>query len=134
MTCFVVTGIMVAFWTAWFLQRSLVASATSAVYLGFENAFPAPDAWLTLCLICAGISLRKQQPIALLWLLLAAGAGGYLFAIDVAFDLEHGIWSRGLGGGIELGINVLTVTLTALIIRWTWRNRLELQGLEHVSD
>lgn len=129
-TCFVVTGIMCVFWAAWFGHRSLVASTTSDVYLGFENAFPAPDAWLTLCLIGAGVSLRQSRRTALLWLLLSAGAGGYLFAIDVAFDVEHGIWTSGAGGLIELGINVLTLTLTAGIIRWAWRNRLELQGLK----
>jgi hypothetical protein len=132
--CFLVTGIMIAFWAAWFGHRSLVASSNSDVYIGFENSFPAPDAWLTLCLLGAGISLRKRKSLALLWLLLAAGAGGYLFFIDVAFDLEHGIWTSGAGGLIELGINLLTVTLTAAIIRWTWRNRLELQGLKQLED
>jgi hypothetical protein len=128
--CFLVTGIMIAFWAAWFGHRGLVASSSTDVYIGFENAFPAPDAWLTLCLIGAGISLRQVKPIALLWLLLAAGAGGYLFFIDVAFDLQHGIWTSGVGGLIELAINVLTLTLTTMIIRWAWRNRLELQGLK----
>ncbi len=132
-TCFMVTAIMVAFWAAWFGHRSLVASSTTDVYIGFENAFPAPDAWLTLCLIGAGISLRRRRPIALLWLLLSAGAGGYLFAIDVAFDVEHGIWASGAGGLIELGINLLTLTLTVAIIRWAWRNRLELQGLKQLD-
>jgi hypothetical protein len=59
---------------------------------------------------------------------LAAGAGGYLFAIDVAFDLEHGIWTSGTGGIIELLINLLSLTLTAAIIRWTWRNHRALLG------
>ena len=40
-----------------------------------------------------------RRPIALMWLLLAAGAGVYLFGMDVLYDLEHGIWWSSGGGG-----------------------------------
>jgi hypothetical protein len=32
-------------------------------------------------------------------------------------------WSSGAGGWIELVINLLTVALSALLLRWTWLHR-----------
>ncbi len=124
--CFFITGVIAAYWLAWFLHRSLVASDTSAVYLAFERTFPAPDTWLALCMVLGGVALRRRSASAVLWLLMAAGAGGYLFSIDVAYDLQHGIWAKGGNGLVELSINVLTLVLSVAIARWTWVHRTEL--------
>src|SRR3954453_15669135 len=117
-------GVMLVYWTAWYPARSLVASNTRSAYYEFENAFPLADAWLALCCVGAIVALRGRKPIALMWLLLAAGAGVYLFGMDVLYDLEQGIWwSSGAGGVIELGINALTIGVSLWFLRWTWLRR-----------
>ena len=47
-----------------------------------------------------------------MWLLVLGGAGVYLCALDVLYDLEHGMCTKGHGGAIELTINLLTAALT----------------------
>jgi hypothetical protein len=120
----VVTAIDIGYWVAWYADRSLVASNSRSAYYEFENAFPLADGWLALCCIGAIVALRGRRPIALMWLLLAAGAGVYLFCMDVLYDLEHGIWwSSGAGGWIELGINLLTIGVSLWFLRWSWLRR-----------
>ncbi len=46
--------------------------------------------------------------------------------MDVLYDLQHGIYSRGDGGAIELAINILTAVLSTglLASAWDFRNEL----------
>jgi hypothetical protein len=114
----------VAYWVLWYAARSTVASNTRSAYYEFENAFPLADGWLALCCLSAIVTLRRHSPSALMWLLLAGGAGFYLLGMDVLYDLEHGIWwSSGAGGVIELGINILTAAISGWFLRWTWQHR-----------
>ena len=119
----VAVGIMVAYWVAWFVARSAVASNTTKGYYDFENAFPLADAWLTLCMASANVTLRRQSSSSLFWLLAGGGAGVYLFCMDVLYDLEHGIWWKSGGGLIELGINIVTLVFSVWLMRWGWSNR-----------
>ena len=121
-----VIALDVAYWVAWYADRSMVASNHRAAYYEFENAFPLADAWLAVCCLGALLALRARSGLALLWLLMAGGAAVYLFGMDVLYDLEHGIWWSSGGGLVELAINVLTGTVAALLLRWTWSNRAEL--------
>jgi hypothetical protein len=115
--------IMVAYWTLWFAARSVVASDTTKAYYDFENAFPVADAWITLCLVGAIATLRRQSSFSVFWLLAGGGAGVYLFCMDVLYDLEHGVWWKNSGGAIELGINVVTLLFSVWLLRWAWANR-----------
>jgi hypothetical protein len=115
--------VLVAYWTLWFAARSTVASATTRAYYDFENAFPAADAWLGACIVLALRAVRARRPSALFWLLTGGGAGVYLFAMDVLYDLEHGIYAKGAGGLVELGINALTLGLSTWLLTWAWRRR-----------
>jgi hypothetical protein len=118
------TVVMVTYWTLWFAARGTVASSDRPAYQEFENAFPAADGWLTLCLVAAAVSLAGRRPAALLWLLAGGGAGLYLFAEDTLYDLQHGIWWRsGAGGLVELTLNVVTLVLSIGLLRWAWRHR-----------
>ena len=120
----IVIVLLVAYWTAWYADRSLVASNTRSAYYEFENAFPLADGWLAFCCVGALAALRSGSPAALLWLLLAGGAGIYLFCMDALYDVEHGIWwSSGAGGVIELAINLLTIGVSVWFLRWTWQRR-----------
>ena len=116
--------LMVAYWTAWYADRSLVASNSRSAYYEFENAFPLADSWLTVTLLGAAWALRRRSPLALFWMLAGGGAGLYLFGMDVLYDLENGIWwNSGAGGVIELVINVLTLGVSAWLLRWAWTRR-----------
>ena len=119
----VASGVMAAYWVAWFAHRSLVASATGTPYTWFENAFPAADGLLIVFMLLAARALRRRQPTALLWLLLGSGGGLYLFLMDVLYDLEHGIWGRGANGLVELGINLVTLAVATFLGRWSWQRR-----------
>jgi len=116
----------VAYWVAWYADRSLVASNTRSAYYEFENAFPLADGWLAICCLGALLALRARSATALLWLLMAAGAAVYLFGMDVLYDLEHGIWWSSGGGVVELAINLLTGGVALVLLRWTWINRAEI--------
>ena len=120
----VTASVLIAlYWLAWLLHRSLVASATTVPYVQFENAFPLADGWLMLCLLAGAFCLLTHRRAAVLWLIGAGGAGLYLFAMDVLYDLQHGIWAKGANGVIELIINVATLVLSLFVLRWTWTRR-----------
>ena len=115
--------VIVAYWVAWLAHRSLVASETGAGYTQFEDAFPLADAWLALCLVAAAYCLVTARRAALFWLLAGGGAGLYLCAMDVLYDLQHGVWGKGANGAMELVINVVTLGLSLFVLRWTWARR-----------
>lgn len=122
----VAIGVDLLYWTLWFGSRSTVASDTRAAYVEFENAFPLADAWLGLACCAALVALVRRSPTALLWLVAAGGAGLYLFGMDVLYDLQHGIYGNGAGGVIEAGINLVTLTFSAVAMSWAWGRRGEL--------
>jgi hypothetical protein len=116
--------VTVAYWAAWYGHRSWVASSTDTSYEDFENAFPLADGWLVVSLLLASRTLLARRPSALLWLLCAGSAGLYLAGMDVLYDLQHGIWWDGGGGGlIELAINVVTVVGSGFALGLGWRYR-----------
>jgi hypothetical protein len=122
----VAATLIAAYWLAWMLHRSLVASETTVPYVQFEDAFPMADGWLVVCLLAGAFSLVTRRKAALLWLLAGGGAGLYLFGMDVLYDLQHGVWAKGGNGAFELAINVLTLGLSVFVLRWTWLRRDEL--------
>ena len=74
--------------------------------------------------MAAAVTLAGRRPTALLWLLAGGGAGLYLFAEDTLYDLEHGIWwGSGAGGLVELALNVVTLVVSAGLLRWAWQYR-----------
>jgi len=79
--------------------------------------------WLALCLVAASFCLTTARRAALFWLLAGGGAGPYLFAMDVLYDLQHGIWGKGGNGLVELAINLVTLGLSLFVLRWAWVRR-----------
>ena len=115
--------LIAAYWLAWLVHRSLVASESGTAYTQFEDAFPLADGWLALCLVAASYCLVTARRAAVFWLLAGGGAGLYLFAMDVFYDLQHGIWGKGANGVVELVINLVTLALSLFVLRWTWVRR-----------
>ena len=114
------------YWTIWFTQRDWIASEHTQAYYDFENAFPLADLWLGIACVLALVTLTRRQDSALFWLLCAGSAGVYLFAMDLLYDLEHGIFTKGGGGAFEAVIVLLTGIFSLTILTWTWRHRGEL--------
>jgi hypothetical protein len=119
-------ALLVLYWGAWLLDRSLLASDTRPAYYEFEAAFALADGWLAFCLVAAARALAGRRPTALLWLLAAGGAGGFLLAVDVLYNLQHGVWFASQRGLTELVRNLATGAGTVGLFTWTWPRRAEL--------
>jgi hypothetical protein len=118
--------LMVGYWVAWIADRGLVASEHSSQYVSFEQAFPLADAWLLTALVATGFQLWRRRPSALAWMFAVGGAGLYLCGMDVLYDVQHHIYTRGHGGLIELAINILTAISSVGIMSFGWRFREQL--------
>ena len=118
-----------AYWVVWFgVNRELLASAHTESYYAFENSFPAADAWMTFVGLAATVALFRRRASALLWSIAAGTTSIYLGLLDVLFDLENGIYHSSDTGGVivEMVINVLTLSMGAVVLVWAWRSRREL--------
>ena len=114
------------YWSIWFTHRDWIASEHTQAYYDFENAFPLADLWLGLACLMALVTLVRRRPSALLWLVATGAAGLYLGCMDLLYDLEHDIFTRGGGGAFEAVIVVLTLTFSLTLLSWSWRHRGEL--------
>ncbi len=119
-------GLLALYWAGWLLDRSLLASDTRPAYYEFEAAFLLADAWLAACLVAAARALAQRRASALLWLLAAAGSGGFLLAVDLLYNLQHGVWFASHRGLTELVRNLATGAGTVGLFTWTWPRRAEL--------
>jgi hypothetical protein len=124
----VTAALLVTYWLLWFADRGAVAASRGSQYVAFEQAFPLADGWLLAALVLAVIQLHRRQPSALLWVVVVGGAGLYLCAMDVLYDLQHAIYSRGQGGAIELAVNLITGASSLGIMIFGWRFRHALVG------
>jgi hypothetical protein len=120
------SALSVAYWAAWFADRGIVASDHTAEYIVFEQSFPLADGWLLGAALLAAIQLWRRRSSALMWLRVLGGAGVYLCALDVLYDLEHGIYTKEHGGAIEFTINLITAALSTGLQVSAWRFRQEL--------
>jgi|SoiMetStandDraft_2_1073263.scaffolds.fasta_scaffold01019_1 hypothetical protein len=118
--------LLVLYWAAWLLDRSLLASDTRPAYYEFEASFALADAWLAFCLVAAARALAARRASALLWLLAAGGSAGFLLAVDVLYNLQHGVWFASQRGLTELLRNLATAAGAVGLFAWTWPRRAEL--------
>jgi hypothetical protein len=118
--------LLVLYWAVWLLDRSLLASDTRPAYYEYEAAFALADAWLAFCLVAAARALAARRATALMWLLAAGGAGAFLLATDVLYNLQHGVWFASQRGLTELLRNLATAAGTVGLFGWTWPRRAEL--------
>ena len=81
-----------------------------------EAAFALADAWLAFCLVAGARALAGRRATALLWLL----------AMDVLYNLQHGVWFASQRGLLELVRNLATGAGTIALFVWTWPRRAQL--------
>jgi cation transport ATPase len=119
-------ALLLLHWAAWLLDRALLAADTRPAYYEFEAAFFLADALLAACLVAGARALLGRRATALLWLLAAGGAGAFLLAVDVLYNLQHGVWFASQRGLTELLRNLATGAGTAGLFAWAWPRRAEL--------
>lgn len=121
-----------AFWLIWFFgDRRLVATSDSLEYTCFQNAFVIADGWMIAgCVLGARAQLQRKS-ICLLWMMQSSSAAIFLGAMDVTFDLQHGLYLAGTSSvAVELAINLLSFGCGTWGLSFAWRHRHQLLALE----
>jgi hypothetical protein len=111
------------YWILYFTNGAVHAS-NDPVYLGFEAAFPAADAWLAIACIGCAEGLRRRHRWAVLYGIAAGSAFVYLGLMDALYNLEHGMYlhlSREMVA--EMVINVTCFTFGPLLMWYVWHHR-----------
>ena len=123
---------MVAYWYAWFLTPSVVQARVPtdsdyAVYLGYEQAFPLPDLFVTIASLTGVIGLWKMRDWGFFSMLLAAGGAIFLGFEDLLFDLQHNMFFPFNGAAaIELAIVMVIMSLGPTMTWYLWKHRREI--------
>lgn len=131
-----VTAVIALLWIAaaldlvyWllFFTTAAVQSSQDPVYLGFERAFPAADAWLGLTAIACAEGLRRRRAWAVLFGIAAGSAFVYLGLMDTLYNLEHGMYSTFSAEMLaETAINLTCFTFGPFVMAYVWRHRRQL--------
>jgi hypothetical protein len=104
----------------------MLAADTRPAYFEFESAFSLADVLAGHLPGRRGPGPDRPRSSALLWLLAAGGAGGFLAAVDVLYNLQHGVWFASQRGLTELVRNLATGAGTVALFAWAWPRRAEL--------
>ncbi len=120
--------LVAAYWALWFARPEVIASEDTQAYRDFENAFPLADSWLALCCLLALVHLARRSPAAAFWLIAAGSAGVFLGSMDLLYDIEHGVFTRGSAGAIEAAIVAATWVFSLGVLWWAWFGRAALSA------
>jgi hypothetical protein len=107
------------------LPANVVTPDLQAVYLGFESAFPIPDAFTAIMFGVAALYLWAGNPKAVVFGLIASGAMTFLALIDISFNLLHGFYSpvalssdTGLQMEVAINIGCLGMSMWTAVRLW----------------
>lgn len=119
----IASALNVLFWASFFTNGA-VQSSQDPVYLGFEAAFPAADAWIGIASILCAEGLRRRHPSAVLFGIAAGSTFVYLGLMDALYSLEHGVYAQlspeVLG---EIAIEITCFTFGPFLMSYVWRHR-----------
>lgn len=111
------------YWYAFF-GGGAVRTSADAGYLEFERAFPVPDAALAVAALLAAWSLWRALPAAVLWMLLSAGGFAFLGLIDIAYHVQHDLYSWVTPASwLELALNLYCLGFAVWLAVFAWRHR-----------
>ncbi len=117
------------FWLDFYLVGG-VRILDTEVYLAFEGAFLAADAWMASASFVAGVALLKRSPLALLFGIAAGSALLFLGLMDVLFGLQQGIYTLGTSEVLlEVLINVYSLIFGAFLLVYFWYRRWAVLGV-----
>ncbi len=120
---------MLAYWYAWFFAPDMVQARVPtdpdfAVYIGYEQAFPLPDLFVTIASAIGVLGLWKMRDWGFLSMLLAAGGAIFLGFEDLLYDLQHNMFIPFTGAAlIELLIVLIIMSLGPVMTILLWKNR-----------
>jgi hypothetical protein len=120
-----------AYWFFWFVVPGVVQARTPAdidylIYMGYELAFPLPDAFVAIAALIGVIGLWNMKDWGFLSMLLAAGGAIFLGLEDLLFDLENRMFVPFNGAAIiELAIVLLIMSLGPIMTALLWKHRKE---------
>ena len=115
--------ITVAYWLNYFIAGD-VRVLPDTWYTYFEYAFPVADLWMALCMAAAGIGLWRGTRAGALFGLMAGSALIYLTAMDITFNVEHGLYALLTTSGpmmTEAWINASSLILGIWTLAFSWR-------------
>ena len=119
----IASALNVLYWLVFFTSGALQTSH-DAVYLGFERAFPAADAWLVIASIACAEGLRRRHSWAVLYGIAAGSAFIYLGLMDALYNLEHGMYAGLTSAMVAEGvINVMCFATGPFLMWYVWRHR-----------
>ncbi|MEW6596423.1 MAG: hypothetical protein AB1429_02890 [Pseudomonadota bacterium] len=120
-------ALIAAYWAAYFLTdwtkpdfvHDPAMARQTAVYLGFEGAFPLPDAFVAVCLLLAGLNLSAGRSAAVAFGLVGAGGLMFLALIDIFFNITQGLYAPALLAH-DLGMQMEVVINLACLLGAIW--------------
>jgi hypothetical protein len=116
-----------AYWIGFFAAGEALHSSDTDVYLAFERAFPAADAWMATAALAAAVGLARRRPWAVAAGIAAGSALIFLGLMDVSFNLEHGLYASPSGAmAVEVAINAFCLATGPLFVTWFWHHRAHL--------
>jgi len=115
--------VTLAYWANYFLAGD-VRVLPDYWYSAFEDSFPVADGWMALCMLVAGIGLWRGTRAGALFGLMAGSALIYLAAMDITFNVEHGLYALLPKSGpmlTEAWINASSLGLGIATLVMSWR-------------
>ncbi len=122
-----------AFWAVFFAdldsQRTGPFAQQSASWYDWERSFVLPDLWLAVTALLAARALWRRERHGLPLALVCSGGLVFLGLIDVAFFLQHGLYTPLTGeAALELGIHAGALLAGVFVSGATWWGRAALGG------
>ena len=115
--------VTLAYWANYFVAGD-VRVLPDYWYSAFEDSFPVADGWMAVCMLLAGIGLWRGTRTGALFGLMAASALIYLAAMDITFNVEHGLYGLLPKSGpmlTETWINASSLGLGIATLFMCWR-------------
>jgi hypothetical protein len=115
--------VTVAYWANYFIAGD-VRVLPDYWYSAFEDSFPVADLWMALCMFAAGIGLWRGTRNGARFGLMAGSALLYLAAMDITFNVEHGLYALLPHSGAmitEAWINASSLGLGIATLALSWR-------------
>ncbi|MEJ1970363.1 MAG: hypothetical protein WDN03_17310 [Rhizomicrobium sp.] len=115
-------AVTVAYWTSYYVGGD-VRVLPDYWYGAFEDSFPVADGWMALTMLLAGIGLWRGSRTGALFGLMAGSALLYLAAMDITFNIEHGLYGllfKSAAMTTEAAINAASLGLGIATLLASW--------------
>ena len=116
--------VTILYWLNYFIAGD-VRVLNNYWYGAFEDSFPIADSWMAICMFVAGVGLWQGARYGALFGLMAGSALTYLAAMDITFNVEHGLYELLPKFGpmlTEAAINAMSLGLGIATLILCWRH------------